>query len=93
LLLESRTIGKRVFGHVERLFIVGGGTWQPRESVSVGETSGDKTKAVRHGRRVDNCKGARRRREACAIFARGTLEREVSGTVAARNKAAKSRCC
>jgi len=59
--------------------------------VGVGETSGDKAKAVRHGRWVDNYTGARRRREACAIFARGTLEREVPGTVAARNKAAKSR--
>jgi len=27
--------------------------------VGVGETSGDKAKAARHGRWVDNCKGAR----------------------------------
>jgi hypothetical protein len=93
LLLESRTIGKRALGHVERSFIVAGGTRQPRESVGVGETSGDKAKAVRHGRWVDNYKGARWRRETFTIFARGTLEREVSRTVAARNKAAKSRCC
>ena len=59
MLRESRATGICVFGHVERLFIVAGGTRQLRESVGVGETRGDKAKAVRHGRRVDNCKGAR----------------------------------
>jgi hypothetical protein len=83
LLLESRTIGKRALGHVERLFIVAGGTRPPRESVGVGETSGDKAKAVRHGRWADNYREAQWRREACALFTRGTLEREVPGTVVA----------
>jgi hypothetical protein len=73
LLLESRVTGKRAFGHVKRELIVAGGTRQLRESVGVGETSGDTTKAVRHGRRVDNGEGARRRREALAILTRGTL--------------------
>jgi hypothetical protein len=73
LLLESRTTGKRALGHAERKFIVAGGTRQLRESVGVGETRGDKAKAVRHGRRVDNCRGARWRRKACAILTRGTL--------------------
>jgi hypothetical protein len=40
------------------------GSRRLRESVEVGETRGDKTKAVRHDRRVDNDEGARRRREA-----------------------------
>jgi hypothetical protein len=73
LLRESRATGKRVFGHVEREFIVAGGTRQSRESVGVGETRGDKAKAVRHGRWVDNDRGARRRRETLAILTRGTL--------------------
>jgi len=73
LLLESRVTGKRVFGHVERELIVAGGTRQPRENVGVGETRGDKAKAVRHGRWVDNCREARRRREALAILTRGRL--------------------
>jgi hypothetical protein len=59
LLFEPRVTGKRVFGHVERELIVAGGTRQLRESVGVGETSGDKARAVRHGRWVDNCRGAR----------------------------------
>lgn len=73
MLLESRVTGKRAFGHVKRELIVAGGTRQLRESVGVGETSGDKAKAVRHDRRVDNGKGARWRREASAILTRGTL--------------------
>ena len=73
MLLESRVTGKRAFGHVKRELIVAGGTRQLRESVGVGETRGDKAKAVRHGRWVDNCREAGWRREARAILTRGTL--------------------
>jgi len=37
------------------------------------ETAGDKTKAVRHGMRVDNCREASGPRERCTILTRGTL--------------------
>jgi hypothetical protein len=45
-------------GPAEREFIVGRGSWQLRRRAEVGETVGDKAKAVRLGRRVNNCKGA-----------------------------------
>ena len=55
---KPRTTGKRAFGCTERESIVLGGSRQPRESVGVGETEGERRSPARQGTPVDNCKGA-----------------------------------